>query len=172
MGLKERNTKGSSNSQVYVFDLYYKSLVNQTFNFLSFKGLEALGRQILVEFYDCESALINDVEYIEQTMLDGTKAAQATIVSHNFHKFSPYGVSGVVVIAESHVTIHTWPEYNYAAVDIFTCGDSIDPWIIQEFLKEAFNSDNISSMEMKRGLFKVPKGQKLLFKPSANLANS
>ncbi|MEP1150555.1 MAG: S-adenosylmethionine decarboxylase proenzyme [Balneola sp.] len=128
--------------------------------------MEALGRQILVEFYDCDSSSINDVDYIEQAMLNATKEAKATIISHNFHKFSPYGVSGVVVIAESHVAIHTWPEYNYAAVDIFTCGDTIDPWIIQEFLKEAFSSKNISSMEMKRGLFKVPQGQRLLFKPS------
>lgn len=131
--------------------------------------MEALGRQILVEFYDCESSKINDVEYIEESMLSGTKAANATIISHNFHKFSPYGVSGMVVIAESHVAIHTWPEYNYAAVDIFTCGDTIDPWVIQEYLKEAFASQNVSSMEMKRGLFKVPQGQKLLFKPTANL---
>lgn len=102
-------------------------------------------------------------------MLNGTKAARATIISHNFHKFSPYGVSGMVVIAESHVAIHTWPEHNYAAVDIFTCGDTIDPWVIQEYLKEAFNSQNVSSMEMKRGLFKVPKGEKLLFKPTVNV---
>lgn len=128
--------------------------------------MEALGRQILVEFYDCDSPSINDVKFIEEAMLNATKAANATIISHNFHKFSPYGVSGVVVIAESHVAIHTWPEYNYAAVDIFTCGDTIDPWIIQEFLKDAFTSKNISSMEMKRGLFKVPQGQRLLFKPS------
>mgnify|MGYP000456923456 FL=1 len=93
--------------------------------------MEALGRQILVEFYDCDSSSINDVEFIEEAMLNATKEANATIISHNFHKFSPYGVSGVVVIAESHVAIHTWPEYNYAAVDIFTCGDTIDPWIIQ-----------------------------------------
>jgi S-adenosylmethionine decarboxylase proenzyme len=112
---------------------------------------------------------INDVEYIEESMLSGTKAANATIISHNFHKFSPYGVSGMVVIAESHVAIHTWPEYNYAAVDIFTCGDTIDPWVIQEYLKEAFNSQNVSSMEMKRGLFRVPKGEKLLFKPTVNV---
>lgn len=131
--------------------------------------MEALGRQILVEFYDCESAKINDVEYIEESMLSGTKAANATIISHNFHKFSPYGVSGMVVIAESHVAIHTWPEYNYAAVDIFTCGDTIDPWVIQAYLKEAFNSQNVSSMEMKRGLFRVPKGEKLLFKPTVNV---
>ncbi|MFN1833994.1 adenosylmethionine decarboxylase [Balneola sp. MJW-20] len=133
--------------------------------------MEALGRQILVEFYDCDSNSINDVEYIEEGMLNAAKAAKATIISHNFHKFSPYGVSGMVVIAESHISIHTWPEYNYAAVDIFTCGDTIDPWGIQEFLKETFSSQIVSSMEMKRGLFKVPKGEKLLFKPSVNVYN-
>ncbi|MGF1672020.1 MAG: adenosylmethionine decarboxylase [Balneolaceae bacterium] len=127
--------------------------------------MEALGKQILVEYYDCDDSKINDVSFIENALLKATKASRATIISHNFHKFSPYGVSGVVVIAESHIAIHTWPEYNYAAVDIFTCGDTIDPWIIQEQLKEYFNSQNVSSMEMKRGLFKVPRGQKLLFKP-------
>ena len=131
--------------------------------------MEALGRQILVEYYDCDSARLNDVDFIEQTMLEGTKSAHATIISHDFHKFSPHGVSGVVVIAESHVAIHTWPEYNYAAVDIFTCGETIDPWVIQEFLKDALVSKNISSMEMKRGLFKVPAGEKLLFKPASNV---
>lgn len=130
--------------------------------------MEALGRQILVEFYDCKESSINDVNYIESSLINATKASGATIISHNFHKFSPYGVSGVVVIAESHVAIHTWPEYNYAAVDIFTCGDTIDPWIIQENLKEFFESRNVSSMEMKRGLFKVPDGQRLLFKPSVS----
>lgn len=130
--------------------------------------MEALGRQILVEFYDCKESNINDVEYIESSLINATEASNATIISHNFHKFSPYGVSGVVVIAESHVAIHTWPEYNYAAVDIFTCGDSIDPWVIQEHLKEYLESKNVSSMEMKRGLFKVPNGQRLLFKPAVS----
>ncbi|MEO1022727.1 MAG: adenosylmethionine decarboxylase [Bacteroidota bacterium] len=134
--------------------------------------MEALGRQILVEFYDCESGKLNDVQYIEEAMLGATKKANATIISHNFHKFSPYGVSGVIVIAESHVAIHSWPEYNYAAVDIFTCGETIDPWVIQESLKEALGSDNTSSMEMKRGLFRVPTGQKLLFKPTSESISS
>ncbi len=129
--------------------------------------MEALGRQILVEFYECDESSINDVMYVEQALIQATKDSNATIISHNFHKFSPYGVSGVVVIAESHVAIHTWPEYRYAAVDIFTCGDTIDPWMIQEKLKEMFGSVNVSSMEMKRGMFKVPKGEKLLFKPSS-----
>jgi len=127
--------------------------------------MKALGRQILVEYYDCDTDIINDVEAVESIMLAGTKASRASIISHNFHKFSPHGVSGTIVIAESHVAVHTWPEYGYAAVDIFTCGDTIDPWIIQEHLKKAFQSANVSSMELKRGLFRVEEGKELLFKP-------
>lgn len=127
--------------------------------------MEALGRQILVEYYNCNDARLNDVAFIEKSMISAVKESKATIISHSFHKFSPHGVSGVIVIAESHVTIHTWPEYEYAAVDIFTCGETIDPWIIQEMLKASFESENVSSMEMKRGMFKVPEGHKLLFKP-------
>lgn len=127
--------------------------------------MKALGRQILVEFYESDRSIIDNVEAIENILLEGTLASGATVISHNFHKFSPHGVSGTVVIAESHVTIHTWPEYGYAAVDIFTCGETIDPWIIQEYLQKAFHSKNISSMEMKRGLFKVPEGEVLHFKP-------
>lgn len=130
--------------------------------------MEALGRQILVEFYDCDQSKLNDVKFVETALLEAAVAARATIISHSFHKFSPHGVSGVVVIAESHIAIHTWPEYRYAAVDIFTCGETIDPWVIQEILKESFDSKNVSSMEMKRGLFKVPEGEKLLFKPAEN----
>jgi S-adenosylmethionine decarboxylase proenzyme len=127
--------------------------------------MKALGRQILVEYYDCDADIINDVAQIENILLSATRAAKASIISHNFHKFSPHGVSGTIVIAESHVAIHTWPEYNYAAVDIFTCGETIDPWVIQEYIKDAFLSKNISSIEMKRGLFKVGPGEELLFKP-------
>lgn len=127
--------------------------------------MEALGRQILVELYDCNADKINDVQFVESALLEATRRSKATVISHNVHKFSPHGVSGVVVIAESHVSIHSWPEYNYAAVDIFTCGESIDPWTIQEQLKVAFESENVSSMEMKRGMFRVKPGDKLYFKP-------
>lgn len=130
--------------------------------------MEALGRQVLVEFYDCNKSKLNDVMFIEETLLEATRDSGATIISHNFHKFSPFGVSGVVVIAESHVAIHTWPEYLYAAVDIFTCGETIDPWKIQEQIKQRFESGNVSSMEMKRGLFRVPPGEKLHFKALAS----
>ncbi|MFH5833897.1 adenosylmethionine decarboxylase [Halalkalibaculum sp. DA3122] len=134
--------------------------------------MEALGRQILVEYYDCDAEKLNDVDFIESAFIEATKASKATIITHNFHKFSPHGVSGVIVIAESHVAIHTWPEYKYAAVDIFTCGETIDPWIIQEHLKNSLESQNTSSMEMKRGMFRVNPGERLLFKPKSTLTEN
>ena len=115
--------------------------------------MQALGRQILVEFYDCNRDILNGEDTIREILLEGVRRSAATIVSDIFHTFSPHGVSGVVVIAESHVAIHTWPEHGYAAVDIFTCGETIDPWIIQKYLEENFEAGNVSSMEMKRGLF-------------------
>lgn len=125
--------------------------------------MEALGRQILVEFYDCDRAIMNDESQIREIMLEGVRRSKATIVTDTFHTFSPHGVSGVVVIAESHVAIHTWPEYGYAAVDVFTCGETIDPWVIQQYLQEHFRSGNTSSMEMKRGMFP----ERLAHKPPA-----
>ena len=126
--------------------------------------MQALGRQILVEFYDCNHELLKDKEHIEKAMVQACIAGKATVVTHTFHLFSPCGVSGVVVIAESHVAIHTWPEYGYAAVDIFTCGETIEPWILYNYLKTAFQSKKTSQMELKRGLFETA-GEKLLHKP-------
>ena len=118
--------------------------------------MQALGRQILVELYECDSDLLNDREFISKAMVEAVEKAKATIVASTFHHFSPHGVSGVVVIAESHVSVHTWPEYGYAAVDIFTCGESIDPWIIHISLKDDLRSPNTSVTEIKRGLFDAP----------------
>jgi S-adenosylmethionine decarboxylase proenzyme len=113
--------------------------------------VEALGKHILVELYDCNSEILNDPKKIEESMNKAADLAGATIVSSSFHHFSPHGVSGVVVIAESHLTIHTWPEYGYAAVDLFTCGETVDPWIAFDFLKQTYKCSHFSVMEMKRG---------------------
>ncbi len=111
----------------------------------------ALGRHILVEFFGCSSEILNDVPSIEGSMVDAAKEALSTVINSTFHHFSPYGVSGVVVIQESHLAIHTWPEFQYAAVDIFTCGDTINPWIAYDFLKKAFEAKHGSAMEISRG---------------------
>jgi S-adenosylmethionine decarboxylase proenzyme len=126
--------------------------------------MQALGRQILVEFYKCNDDILKNCALIEQYMVEACKIANATVVTSTFHEFSPFGVSGVVVIAESHVAIHTWPEYSYAAVDIFTCGETIDPWKVFKHLEEKFESSQSSMMEMKRGLFDF-NDKKLKHKP-------
>lgn len=111
----------------------------------------ALGNHILVEFSGCNPEIMNDVATIEHKMVEAAEKAGATVINSTFHHFSPYGVSGVVVIQESHLAIHTWPEYGYAAVDLFTCGDQVDAWLSFDLLKDAFEAKNSSALEMKRG---------------------
>ncbi len=110
----------------------------------------ALGNHILVEFMGCDPHVMNDVSAIERDMVDAALKAGATVINSTFHHFSPYGVSGVVVIQESHLAIHTWPEYGYAAVDLFTCGE-MDAWVSFDYLKEKFGAKNYGALEMKRG---------------------
>lgn len=110
----------------------------------------ALGNHILVEFMNCDPHIMNDVAGIERDMVAAAQKAGATVINSTFHHFSPWGVSGVVVIQESHLAIHTWPEYGYAAVDLFTCGE-MDAWISFDHLKECFKSLSYSAIEMKRG---------------------
>jgi spermidine synthase len=118
--------------------------------------LNSLGRHILVEFNSCNPEKLNDVAFIEQSMVRAAEVAGATVINSTFHHFSPWGVSGVVVIQESHLAIHTWPEYRYAAVDLFTCGETVNPWVSFNHLKNAFEA-NFSALEMNRGSLEVIK---------------
>lgn len=122
---------------------------------------KALGRQLMVEFYSCNPDILNDVDGIAHVMEDAALISGATVVEKVFHHFSPHGVSGVVVISESHLAIHTWPEYGYAAVDLFTCGEEVDPYKGFEYLKTVLGAGNVSISEMKRGLLADPSGRAL-----------
>ena len=113
--------------------------------------MRALGRHILVEFYGCCPSILNDVDRIEKSMAEAAQASGATIINTTFHHFSPYGVSGVVVIQESHMSIHTWPEYRFAAVDLFTCGDQIDPQASYRALSKSLQAEKGSTLNMHRG---------------------
>lgn len=117
--------------------------------------MKSLGYHALVELYDCCSEIINSVEKVEEILLESVRISGATIIKPVFHKFNPHGVSGVV-IAESHFSVHTWPEYGYCAVDIFTCGETIDAQKSITFLKERFGAQHISVMESKRGVLDLP----------------
>lgn len=114
--------------------------------------LETLGRHILIEFYNCDEEILKNPTLIKEHMNEAAKIANATIVVSVFRHFNPYGVSGAVIISESHLAIHTWPEYGYAAVDVFTCGDKIDPWTAFKFLEDIFKSDRSESIEVPRGM--------------------
>ena len=111
----------------------------------------ALGRQLIAELSGCPQHHLNNVGYVKQSLLAAAEAAGATIITSNFHHFSPYGVSGVVVIQESHLAIHTWPEYGYAAADLFTCGDSIDPETVLQQLQQAFGAQQVEAQLVQRG---------------------
>jgi S-adenosylmethionine decarboxylase proenzyme len=113
----------------------------------------ALGEHILADFFGCQSEILNDAEQIGAIMTEAAKRANATIVTQEFHRFSPCGVSGAIIIQESHLTIHTWPEYQYAAVDIFTCGESLALWKAMEYLKVSLKADTMQSTELGRGFF-------------------
>jgi S-adenosylmethionine decarboxylase len=113
--------------------------------------MRSLGHQIIAEFYDCNRDSLNDVDFIRTAMVDAAEKAGATIVTETFHHFSPHGVSGAVIIAESHLSIHTWPEYGYAAVDLFTCGDTVSSETAFNHLRDTLESRQVSTMELHRG---------------------
>ena len=113
--------------------------------------MNALGRHIIVELFDCAPALLDHVTHVQDSMRYAAEKVGATIINLTFHHFSPFGVSGVVVIQESHLAIHTWPEWGFASIDLFTCGDTIDPWQCYAILKQAFKSPHGSAIEMRRG---------------------
>jgi S-adenosylmethionine decarboxylase proenzyme len=109
------------------------------------------GKHILAEYSECECTFLDSEPDIRSLMLEAATRSGATVVGDIFHHFSPQGVTGVVVVAESHLAIHTWPEFGYASVDIFTCGTRVDPWIGFEYIKERLQSKRWVSKEIARG---------------------
>ena len=110
-----------------------------------------LGWHVLAEFSLCEKAKIDDLEHVEKVLNESAVIAGATIVKSVFHKFSPQGVSGVVVIEESHFAIHTWPEHGFAAVDLFTCSEKMDYQKAIDYLSRVFKSQEVSFKMIERG---------------------
>lgn len=124
--------------------------------------MKALGIHLLIELSSCNGRKLDDLDYLERTMSLAAMAAGATVLKTAFQNFSPQGVSGVVVIAESHLTIHTWPELGYAAVDIFTCGKTVDPWKAVAFVRQELEAGDAQVRDFRRG----PPGDEDLRRPS------
>lgn len=125
--------------------------------------VQSLGNHLIIELYDCHREAINDAKSVEERLIEAVRLSGAKMVQSVIHKFNPHGVSGVIVIEESHFSVHTWPEYGYCALDIFTCGDEIDYYSALHYLKKEFQAKNLSVTEMKRGMLDLP--VKLLHKP-------
>ncbi|OEK09391.1 S-adenosylmethionine decarboxylase proenzyme [Flavivirga aquatica] len=113
-----------------------------------------LGHQTTVDFYGCKSDKISSCQFIEDTLLKAARILNLTVVNTTIHSFSPIGVSGVIVIEESHIAIHTWPEHNYIAIDFFTCNKSYNLKKGLEWLKEEFKAERLSQEVIKRGSLK------------------
>jgi S-adenosylmethionine decarboxylase proenzyme len=117
----------------------------------SSKTPTSIGHHWLIEIYGIQTSHLEKKADVQKALNGAVKAAKATKVSENFHQFDPFGVSGVIVIEESHFTIHTWPEYGYAAIDFFTCGVSIDCQKAVDYLKEVFQAKEVEVQYFKRG---------------------
>ncbi len=111
----------------------------------------ALSKHLLVDLHGCPADLLNDIAALETVMVEAAQRAGATVINSMFHHFSPFGVSGVVVIQESHLTIHTWPEQGFAAVDLFTCGTQTRPRRALTHLRRALQCTQIEVRQFMRG---------------------
>ena len=112
----------------------------------------SLGSHLLIEMYDCERASLEKQDFVASAMEEAAIRSEATVVAQSFHEFKPYGVSGAVIIQESHYTVHTWPEHGYAAVDLFYCGGTVKVHEAVEVLRQRFAPKRIKFLIVRRGL--------------------
>ena len=121
--------------------------------------MEHLGRHVIIELWGCNDA-INDTDRVKAAMLDAVKAANATLLNIYVHTFSPQGVTGVAVLSESHLSLHTWPEHGYVAADVFTCGETTSPQAAAQVLREAFEATHADIRELTRGIRPLERPQR------------
>ena len=114
--------------------------------------MNVLGIHLLLDLKECNPKLLDDLNYVREAMFRAAHGVGAHIVGESFHQFSPQGVTGILAIAESHISIHTWPEHCYAAADIFTCGTSFQPRKAAEILIQQLESKSQDITEVRRGL--------------------
>jgi S-adenosylmethionine decarboxylase len=121
---------------------------------LPFKENEemSLGSHLLIELFDCDARSLEEEISVGRAMRDAAIESEATVVAESFHEFKPYGVSGAVIIQESHYTIHTWPEHRYAAVDLFYCGGTILVHKALDTLRERFKPGRMKFLVVRRGV--------------------
>ncbi len=98
-------------------------------------------KHLLLELYRCDFEKLNDESFLRCTLNRASKLANATVLNLISNKFDPQGVTAIALLAESHISIHTWPESNYSAIDIFTCGQNMKPELASQYLIEALKAE-------------------------------
>jgi S-adenosylmethionine decarboxylase len=119
---------------------------------MSKKIHEPVGHHYIVESSGCNPRIIRSIERVQEILVKAAEIAGAKVWSISFSKFPPSGVSGVVVISESHISTHTWPELRYAALDIYTCGNTVDPEKAVVYALEQFGASTSHITEITRGI--------------------
>ena len=113
--------------------------------------MNTLGKHVILELGGCSPEALNSYETVKEAMLEGARRSRATVLNSTFHRFNPQGISATVVVSESHLAIHTWPEYGYASLDIYTCGDT-DPVVAAKYIAEKLGAKKVKVTIMKRGI--------------------
>jgi len=121
--------------------------------------MKAIGRHIILEMWRCSGLSLNSLDTAEQALRDMVAALDVNLLDLKVYPFSPVGVTGIAIVSESHLVIHTWPEYGYAAVDIFTCGAQRDPQAAIDVLRQHFQPEHVQVMEINRGQLDLAEGQ-------------
>jgi len=111
--------------------------------------IQHAGVHLIAEFWN--GRIIEDKKEIKKILISAVEKANCTPLNIVIHKFEPQGITGVVLLAESHLTLHSWPEYNYVAIDIFTCGDRAVPDKALDYLKEIFAPEKVEIQKVERG---------------------
>ena len=114
------------------------------------RRMKKLGTHLVIDAWHCPADLLNDPERIRRAILDAITAGGATLIDFCVHQFSPHGVTATATLAESHIAIHTWPEYGYFAADVFFCGRG-NPQLALECLEVALQAKQVKQREFQRG---------------------
>ena len=117
---------------------------------------DGLGHHLLFDCYGCREPVLSDLAVVRDLLERAARAFGLTVIAEEFHQYQPQGVSGVLILAESHLAVHTWPERGFAAVDLFTCGSRPDAARLAEHLKTALGAERIEARQIGRGSLLAP----------------
>lgn len=114
--------------------------------------MDTMGRHVIAELWQCNVNKLNNIDILEQVFVEAALKSGAEIREVTFHKFAPIGISGVVIISESHLTVHSFPEHGYASIDVYTCGNMIDPHKAVQYIITMLEANRVEKLEIPRGV--------------------